>query len=95
MIHDPKRKVLIVGGSLGEKDRLDPRHLPIVGGGGNAQEHGLCEPGDGGKTDHGGDECEDLLTIERLQTYKNHSSYGFYSNGHATVPSSRFARHRR
>ena len=78
MINQFQRHIFLVCTASGEKDGLNARHLMIIGGGGDAQENGLGEARDGGKTDKGSDEGEDFLRAQGLQADSYHSNYDSY-----------------
>lgn len=64
--------------ALHEKHRLNSRHLAIIGRRINGQKGRLCEAGDRGEANQSSDKQEDLLKLERLDTYENHGRYGSY-----------------
>ena len=78
MIDQGERQVFLGYLGLGDQDWLDPGHLVIVGGSGDAEEDRLGEAGENGEAEEAGDEEEDFLRLVGMDAYQNHSNYDSY-----------------
>ena len=80
VVYECDRDALLFDRVRRGEDWLDTGHLPVIGGGSDAEQDGLGEAGENGEKEEAKGEEEDLPRFEGLDTYKNHSNYDSYKH---------------